>query len=78
MFQTNANCVENVRIAMGEINLGSMRDPGTLMTSLLEHVGEPIAHASAKQREVLRLVGQLEASQKAMATVKELRRIVCP
>jgi tetratricopeptide (TPR) repeat protein len=77
VFESNASCIESVRTAIGEINLGSMRDPGALMSSLLQYLGEPIAKASAQQKEVMRLVGEIDASRKAMATVDELRRLAC-
>jgi tetratricopeptide (TPR) repeat protein len=78
VFQANATCIESVRVAIGDINLGHMRDPGGLMSSLLQEVGRPVAQAAERQRDVMRLVGQIEESRQAIDTVRELRQLVCP
>jgi tetratricopeptide (TPR) repeat protein len=77
-FVKNAACVEEVRQSLGEVDLRSITDSAALMKSIQEHVSAPIEQASARQRDVVRLMQGIDASQNAMMAVKNVRKLICP
>jgi tetratricopeptide (TPR) repeat protein len=77
-FEANAAIIEQVRNALGKINLGSITDSASLMKSILQNVGEPVDQAALRLRDVLQLMQRIDASQKAMMTVQSVRKLICP
>lgn len=77
-YDASATCLENVRRAIGQIDISSQTDAGALMGSMTASISKPIEQAAARQRDVFRLVHGIQASQKTMLTVRNIRAAVCP
>jgi tetratricopeptide (TPR) repeat protein len=77
-FTANAATIEEVRQTLGNVDLSSITDSAALMKSILNHVSGPIEQAASRQRDVLRLMQGIEASQKAMTAVQNVRKLICP
>ena len=77
-FDASAACVEEVRQAISAVDLGSMQNASVLMKSMLDSISAPIDRAAAWHRSLLRLVQGIDASRKAMGTVRRIRALVCP
>ncbi len=76
-FDANAAMVDEVRAALHNIDLSPLNDSGALMKSILAQISAPIERAKAQHREVVRLMQGIADSQKAMATVNSLRKVIC-
>jgi tetratricopeptide (TPR) repeat protein len=77
-FDSSTTCVEKVRGHVSKVDLNAMQNSGVLMKSILDNISGPVDRAAARHRAVLRLVQGISASQKAMATVRDVRALACP
>ena len=77
-FETNKSCVADVRTKLADVDLSAMQNSSELMKSMIDSISEPISQVSARQRDILRLVDGIEASRKAMETVRKIRSYICP
>ena len=76
-FAATTTIIEEVREALGDVDLSTFPDSAALMKSILDHVSGPIEQAVARQRDVLRLIQGIAASQKAMTVVRNIRKLIC-
>jgi hypothetical protein len=76
-FEASVTATEDLKNLVRDINVGAMDDPQRVMRDMLAAAMAPIEKASAEHLKVRKLVQKIQASQKAMNTVRQIRGIFC-
>jgi tetratricopeptide (TPR) repeat protein len=76
-YNSSATCVDNVHKTLTAIDLSSMKNSQALLRSILETTTVPLEQASARQRDVIRLMQAIKDAQNSMTAVQSIRGSVC-
>ncbi|MGQ0686402.1 tetratricopeptide repeat protein [Bradyrhizobium sp.] len=76
-YESSGACVSGVQKAVSEIDLSAMNDSQKLLLSIRGAIGASLEQASARQKDIFRLMQAIRDAQKSMTTVRSVRATVC-
>ena len=76
-YAARAECTNSVEDSLRSLSLADMSYAADIVKAMIESVRSELTNVSQSQKDVLNLADKMEAAQKALATIVEVRNGVC-